>query len=82
MFREDGMFVSSEKGAWQCRGRFWFEGNQLYIEDLTSHCSTREVGIYEVEGVPQDYLKIRCISDYSSSRKAHIKGSWEWVPPL
>lgn len=81
LFLEDGTFVSSEKGAWQCRGHFWFEGDQLYIEDLTPHCSIREVGIYEVMGVPQEYLKISCISDYSSSRKAHIRGGWQWANP-
>jgi hypothetical protein len=79
LFRDDGVFISSEIGAWSCRGQFWFEGNQLHIRDTTEYCSTREVGIYEVQGVPQDYLTITPVSDYSSSRKSHFRGTWHWV---
>ena len=42
-FNDDGIFVSYETGIWSCRGRFWFEGDQLYIEDLTPFCSIDEV---------------------------------------
>jgi hypothetical protein len=78
-FLEDGTFISREAVGYICRGQFWFEGNQLHIEDTTSSCSPDEVGIYEVRGVPQDYLIITLVSDYSSSRGAHFRGTWEWV---
>jgi hypothetical protein len=78
-FMEDGFFLSNESGNWTCRGQFWFEGNQLHIRDLTPFCSVDEVGIYEVQGVPQDYLIIKPVSDYSSSRSAHFRGMWQWL---
>jgi hypothetical protein len=76
---EDGMFLSRETGGYLCKGHFWFEGSQLHIEDYTSYCSTDEVGIYEVQGVPQEYLIISPVSDYSDSRKAHFRGTWQWL---
>jgi hypothetical protein len=77
-FREDGVFVSIEVGGWICKGQYWFEGNLLHIKDISENCSTREVGIYEVQGIPQDYLIIKPVSDYSMSRSAHFIGTWEW----
>jgi len=79
IFMEEGLFLRIEAGGYRCRGWFWFEGNQLHIEDYVHYCSTDEVGIYEVQGVPQDYLIIKSISDYSGSRKAHLRGRWQWI---
>jgi hypothetical protein len=77
-FGEHGRCVGG--AVWYlCGGRFWFEGNQLHIEDSSVNCSCSpgQIGIYEVRGVPQDYLIITLVSDQCNARKTFLRGTWE-----
>ena len=78
-FVEDGTYGSSVPGQWGCRGQFWFEGGQLHVEDVSANCSPDQIGIYEVQGIPQDYLVITLVSDEVGARKQFFRGTWEWV---
>jgi hypothetical protein len=78
--RELGTYLSYIPGELNCPGRFWFEGNQLHIEDTSDYCCPAgQIGIYEVQGVPQDYLIITLVSDQCDPRKRFFRGTWEWV---
>lgn len=68
---EDGRYLSGVPGKWSCPERFWFEGDQLYVKDLAVYCCPRaQFGIYDVQGVPQDYLNITVVSDECGARES------------
>jgi hypothetical protein len=80
--REAGTYRAIVVGELSCPGRFWFEGNQLHIEDTSDDCCPAgQIGIYEVQGVPQEYLIITLISDSCQygGRDKVFRGQWEWV---
>ena len=76
MFSESGRYrVSPIVTALIATGEAWFDGGQLYLRDLNEiNCpcsSPDEVGIWEVQGVPGEYLSLTVIDEPCRMRRVY-----------
>jgi len=56
----------------------WFEDGLLYVRETTSTCSLDQVGIYEITGVPGEYLIFTHIDDPCGAYR-NFRGKWTEV---
>jgi hypothetical protein len=73
MFSESGRYrVSPIVTALIATGEAWFDGGQLYLRELTDimGCPPDQVGIWEVQGVPGEYLSLTVIDEPCNIRRS------------
>ena len=58
----------------------WFEDGLLYIQETTSTCSRDQLGIYEVTGVPGEYLIFTPVDDPCGVYR-NVIGKWTVFSP-
>ena len=56
----------------------WFEDGLLYVREITSACSRDQVGIYEITGVPGEYLIFTPVDDPCGVYR-NFRGKWTEV---
>jgi hypothetical protein len=58
----------------------WFGDGFLYIRETTSTCSRDQLGIYEVTGVPEEYLIFTPVNDLCEVYR-NFRGKWTEFSP-
>jgi hypothetical protein len=72
MFSEKGRYRGGTIGyPGYCSGEAWFDGGQLYLRDFeeTLCCPPDEVGIWEVQGVPGEFLSLSIVDEPCGTRR-------------
>lgn len=76
-FHEDGRIYWTERAVAPLPQDIWFEDGLLHVREDSFWCSDDQIGIYEVHGVPGDYIVLTIVEEPCFQRR--FQGKWKEV---